>query len=168
MISWWTWTFLRINIYIVVEPINFSVKKADVFMTGIILWVNNRSPVWAILLNYEVVQFQASVRGCYVLRLFRLLLTNFILPLPPYLSQPFLYLSIFPPPPTAPTSAAICRCNTYWYTRSPPPIPEQSNVHLAVAHAYHPPASVARIYAPLHVPASATVSRVHSPPSFPP
>ena len=72
----------------------------------------------------------------------------------------FLDISIFLPPPTSPSSSAVRHRNTYIYTRSPPPILARGVVHLAVAHALHPPASVACLCAPRCVPVSAVVSYV--------
>ena len=54
------------------------------------------------------------------------------------------------------------------HTRSPPPLPLRSIVHLSVAHSRHLPASAACICSPRRIPASSAVSRVHSAPLFRP
>ena len=123
----------------------------------------NQSPGWALRLNYEVVEFQASVRDSYILRPYCLSLTNFTQPLPPHLSQPFLDLSIFPPPANAPPVTAVHRRNNYLYICSPPTLPAWSVVHLAVALTCHPLAFDARLCTLRRVPTSATISCVRLP-----
>ena len=94
------------------------------------------------------------------------MLTTFIYPLPPHLSQLFLDHYIFPPTPTASPSASIRSYNTYIYTRSPSTQPVQSVSHLAVAHALHLTASAACICSPIRMLEYAAVYCFCLPPFF--
>ena len=102
----------------------------------------------------------------YILGICRLLLTIFIYPLSPHPSQPFLDISIFPPPHTTPSASSVRCRNTYLYICSPHPLVVQSVVHISVAHTRHPSASAACLCAPLCMPASAAIYLFRSPPLF--
>ena len=108
----------------------------------------NRSLVWAIWLNCEVVEFQASVIDCYILRLFRLLLTTFIPTHPTCLSR-FLDHSIssssYPPPPHQYHSTS--NHHSLFVTLYPHPLPAWYVVHLDFYPTLHPLASTTRLCA---------------------
>ena len=89
--------------------------------------------------------------------------------LPPYLFLPFsgsLFSLLLP---TAPPSVAVhCGIPLYVFTRSPPPLPEQSAAHMEVTHTRHPPPSAARPCTTRRVPASPAVTVTVYPPLFRP
>ena len=113
-------------------------------------------------------EFQASVRDSYILRLRHLLLNTFILAFPvPPLSEVYRYFYLpsysYPPPPHQQTFIVVA---ALYITRSPRTLPARGASYLDVSHARHPPASAAHICAPRRVPPSDTVSCFHSPPPF--
>ena len=125
----------------------------------------NRTPVRVVYLNHEVVVLQPrSVNTTHLGSV--TIVTTFILtspaPLVLTVSGYLCYLLLLPPPHNNIFFIIIPLCST----RYPPPLPAQNSVHLNVSHSCHPPASAACLYAPRHMPASAAISHVHSPPLF--
>ena len=86
-------------------------------------------------------------------------------PAPP-ISTNYMDMFISPLYPTSPQSVAFVLVAPLSCNRSPPPLPEQSAVHLDVTHTHHPPASTSLIYAPHRVPASVLCPVNVLPPPF--
>ena len=86
-------------------------------------------------------------------------------PAPP-VSTNFMDMFISTLYPTSPQSLAFVLVSPLSCNRSPPPLLEQSAVHLDVTHIHHPPASASCLYAPHRVPASALCPVTVYPPPF--
>ena len=113
----------------------------------------NRYPGRTILMNYEVVDFQASVSDCSILRLCRLLLTLLIYPFHPtiYFTFSGSFIPFLPPPGPIlyhphisfinATSLSLC---THFY---PPPL-SRSRSDCPTVRRSCPPAATARLRFP--------------------
>ena len=127
----------------------------------------NRSPGWEIWLNYEVVEFQASVRDLYILRICRWSLTTFIHPARPTWISCFLDHTILSSS-YCPSIGSIQRRLTVIFIATAPHILSRhgtSSTWNSHPHStLHPHASAACLCSPHHVPASAAMSRICSPP----
>ena len=118
-------------------------------------------------LNHEVVVFQSQIGTAPDLGSVANYTFYYNSPAPP-VSTKFMNIFIYPLYPTSPQSLSFVLVAPLSCNRSPPPLLEQSAVHLDVTYTHHPPAYASCLYTPHRVPTSAFCPVNVPPPPFMP